>query len=128
MKKPKAKKPAALGEEFDSKLELDFAWELERRRLAGKIAEWRFHPMRFRLAPSVTYTPDFCTKARSDSLELSFFEVKGSWKAKNARDSRTRLQIAAYQFQWFDWYAVTRNPHDGWVFETIHASEAVEPQ
>ena len=125
-KKPRAPKPAAFGEEFDSQLEVDFAWELERQRLAGLIAEWRYHPLRFRIAKNVTYTPDFLTVA-SEMLphtgDLTFIEVKGSWLGKNARDSRTRLQVAAYLYQWFGWEAVTRI--DGvWQFETIHAADA----
>lgn len=119
-KKPKAAKPTALGEVFDSKLELNFAWELERRRLARIIEEWRYHSMRFRLAPNVTYTPDFCARCGD---RLTFYEVKGSWKMKNARDSRTRLQIAAYVYWWFGWQAVTQE--DGqWVFEVIHSVDA----
>ena len=126
VKKPRAPKPAAFGEEFDSQLELDFAWELERQRLAGLICEWRYHPLRFRIAKNVTYTPDFLTVA-SEILphtgDLTFIEVKGSWKQKGGRDSRTRLQVAAYLYQWFGWVGVTRV--DGvWQCEVIHAADA----
>ncbi|MBW2560008.1 MAG: hypothetical protein JRE40_04025 [Deltaproteobacteria bacterium] len=123
--KEKQKKLEALGEEFDSKLELEFAWELERRRLAHMIDEWRYHPMRFRIAKNANYTPDFLTRVGS---RFTIFEVKGSWDSKNARDSRTRLQVAAYMYQWHTWIGVTRSRHKEWVYETIHATEAeVEP-
>ncbi len=124
-KKPDAKKkPEALGEVFDSKLELEFAWELERRRLAGMIDEWLYHPLKFRIARNATYEPDFLTRSGS---RFTVYEVKGSWKAHNARDSRTRLQVAAYMYQWFNWQAVTR-PKSDWCYETIHATDAeVEP-
>ena len=125
-KKPrKAPKPELLayGEVFDSKLEVDFAGELERWRREDLIADWRYHPVRFRLARNVTYTPDFLTVRTASPLVITMYEVKGSWKQKGARDSRTRLQIAAYQFQWFSWYGVTRD-RDVWNFEQIHASAA----
>ena len=121
-RKPDAKKkPEALGEEFDSQLELEFAWELERRRLAGVIDDWFYHPMKFRIAKNCTYEPDFmaCCGTR-----FSVYEVKGSWKSKNARDSRTRLQVAAYRYQFFSWKGVTRDKEGKWIFETIHSTDA----
>lgn len=131
-KKPVASKPVALGEEFDSMLELDFACELEQRRINGVIDEWRYHPMRFRIAKNVTYEPDFLTVQHavkgfpSGDNWFTVYEVKGSWLARNARDSRTRLQVAAYTYQWFSWVAVTREKGI-WSYETIHANEAVDP-
>ena len=120
-KKPKAKKskPTAFDEEFDSQLELDFAEELELWRLEGHISEWRYHPMRFRLARCVTYEPDFLRIPLS-SLDAAqtFYEVKGSWKMKNARDSRTRLEACASLNWWFKWQAVTLE-NGIWRYETI---------
>ena len=127
-KKPRKEKPTLFGEEFDSVLELDFACELEQWRLNRVIHEWRYHPLRFRLAPNVTHEPDFMTVThwRDADTELTIYEVKGSWDMKNARDARTRLQIAAYSFQWFGWQAVTRK-NGLWQFEVIHANQAEEP-
>ena len=127
--KPKKakRKPSAFGEEFDSQLELDFAAELGLWVVAATIDDWRYHALRFRIAKNVSYTPDFFTDGcRGGHYEgLSLFEVKGSWKMKNARDARTKLQVAAYLNQWCSWYAVTRM--DGtWQIETIHAQEALE--
>ncbi len=124
-KKPQTKKPEALGEEFDSKLELDFAWELERRRLSGAIDEWRYHPLKFRIAKNATYEPDFLSRT---GKRFTIYEVKGSWKQKGGRDSRTRLQVAAYMYQWFAWKGVTRAKGGKWVFEAIHSTDVeVEP-
>ena len=124
-KRPHAKKDRALcafGYEFDSKLEVDFAHDLERRYCAKEFADWRYHPMRFWLAKGVTYEPDFRILSHGMVPKLTFYEVKGSWKAKNARDSRTRLKIAASMNQWCDWFAVTREDGE-WVFETIHSTD-----
>jgi hypothetical protein len=129
-KKPREPKPTAFGEEFDSQLEIDFATsELEARRIAGLLSEWRYHPMRFRIGHNVTYTPDFVAVCRVNDLrsaDLAFYEVKGSWASKNARDSRTRLQVAAYMYRWFNWYAVTRGKDGLWHYETIHANDALD--
>jgi len=115
-KKPRVAKPTGYGETFDSPLELDFAAELESLMRNRQIREWRYHPLRFRLAPNVSYTPDFMLVHLNESLAL--YEVKGSWKMKNARDSRTRLEIAAYRYPWFQWHAVTRV--DGaWSYKQI---------
>lgn len=133
-KKPHQPKPTMFGEGFDSMLELDFACELDQWFRDGLITRWDYHPMRFRIAQSVNYTPDFFTEAPSfvrmtdfitrEYAGLSIFEVKGSWNAKNARDARTKLEVAAYLYQWASWYAATRV--DGiWKIETIHAHTAL---
>jgi len=120
-RKPDAKvKPSAFGEEFDSSLELDFAVELETWRCRGTIDEWRYHPMKFRIAQNCTYEPDFLSRQGG---RIIIYEVKGSWLAKGARDSRTRLQVAAYLYQWFSWQGVTREKGI-WRYEDIHATDA----
>jgi hypothetical protein len=124
-RKPRKAKPSAFGEEFDSLLELDFAYELGLWIGNGAIAYWRYHLLRFRIAKNVSYTPDFFTEGRLGGAfaGLAVFEVKGSWKMKNARDARTKLEVAAYQNQWCSWHAVTRDKGI-WKVETIHAHEA----
>ena len=131
-KKPSKPKPLAFGIEFDSKLELDFATWLQAEYYRERISAWRYHALRFQLAPGLTYTPDFLAVPipLSDrglivdpvrSPKVSIYEVKGSWKMKNVRDSRTRLKMAASMFAWLDWYAVTRGDDRDWVFEAIGA-------
>ena len=116
-------KPTGLGEVFDSQLELDFAQVLQGWMLDQTISEWRYHPLRFRLAPSVTYEPDFLIVPHLNEFPLTIYETKGSWLSKNARDSRTRLQIAAHRYPWFHWYAATREK-GVWQYEVIHAKDA----
>jgi hypothetical protein len=123
-KKPCKEKPKALGEAFDSLLELDYAWELERQRLAGEIDEWRYHPLKFRIAKNCTYEPDFLSRK---GQQFIIDEVKGSWKQKGGRDSRTRLEVAAFMYQWFSWRGVLREK-GVWCLELIHSTNAeVEP-
>jgi len=125
-KKPRSVKPTGYGETFDSQLELDFAAELENSLIGRRIREWRYHPLRFRLAPNVTYTPDFMLVHLDESFAL--YEVKGSWKMKNARDSRTRLEIAAYRYPWFQWIAITRDREGVWREEPINCDNGGDPQ
>jgi len=91
--------------EFDSKLEVEFADQLEAFRLAGILELWRHHPMRLSLAVGCTYTPDFGVRLQGRWI---LFETKGHWKQKNARDSHTRLVIAQSCFPWWDWCAVLK--------------------
>jgi hypothetical protein len=123
-KKPRKAKPKALGEEFDSPEELNFAMFLQLLRDNGEIDEWRYHPLKFRIAKNCTYEPDFITRK---GKEFTVYEVKGSWKQKGARDSRTRLEVAAFMYQWFSWKAAICEK-GVWCFEPIHSANAeVEP-
>lgn len=121
-KRPQPERVSRYGFTFDSKLEADFSDALQDWLLREFIVEWRYHPLKFRLAQNVTYEPDFCTWMPSGSdgdYPMSVYEVKGSWQAKNARDSRTRLQIAASLFPYWTWHAVTREDGE-WHYETIN--------
>lgn len=128
-KKPRTPEHLAFGVEFDSGLEVRFAGRLEGLRCANDIAEWYYHPMRFRLAPGLTYEPDFGAAVSSSQphesitrhYDFIIYEVKGSWKSKNARDSRTRLKVAASMFPCFEWYGVTPGELSAWDFERMSA-------
>lgn len=112
------------GIEFDSRLEVLFALYLEGGKHSRDIEYWHYHPIRIRLAPGLTYTPDFVSlpAAQLDrdsiSQRLRVYEVKGSWQSKNARDSKTRLKVAASMFPCWDWFGVTAGD-DGWEFEQM---------
>lgn len=82
---------------YRSKLEMWFAYELERRRLAEQWDWVRYEPLAFRLANGVRYTPDFVVQHRH---ELIVYEVKG-W-SRNRRDGLTRLKWLAK-----DWPTLT---------------------
>ena len=42
-----------------NKTESRYAEHLQIKLLAGEILEWRFEPIRLKLAPKTFYTPDF---------------------------------------------------------------------
>jgi hypothetical protein len=115
--KPRAPKPTGFGFEFDSKLELEYATHLELLAKAGEIEEWLYHPIRVRLAKNCTYEPDFGVWREGNHLTL--YEVKGSWLAKNARDSRTRLLIAASMYLRWRWVAVLKDT-GRWAYEVMN--------
>ena len=92
------------------------------RERGSVVDEWRYHPIRVRLARNCTYEPDFGVWDKDGLLTLC--EVKGSWLAKNARDSRTRLIIAASMFHRWAWLAVTRESGI-WRFERMSLTEGV---
>jgi hypothetical protein len=120
--KPKKAKAVAYGIEFDSNDEALLAVELEEWKRQGKIDDWRYHPIKVRLAVGCMYTPDFGA-LHSDTGHWALYEYKGSWKMKNARDSRTRLKIAAELYPWWMWYGVTKEK-GVWQFEQIsHVKE-----
>jgi len=112
---------------YDSTTEAHFAQYVEALAKAecgffeGRVMiDWDYHPMTFNLARGLTYTPDFgLVLSLGVTRRYVLVEVKGSWKAKNARDSRTRLLVAAERFQMFEWLAVTGGPPKDWVVEWI---------
>lgn len=129
------------GRAYDSHTEERFAGYLEGARIAGNVLEWRYHPHTFNLTPHligppVTYTPDFGALMRGEiegprvgaarSPRWCLFEVKGSWKAKNARDSRTRLRVAAALFPWFRWFAVDSDTGRRWKIAEIGGEEGLD--
>jgi hypothetical protein len=114
-RKPKKEKPVKYDNAFDSGLEIQYADEAEAYKKIGRIDSWMYHPIRVRLAHGCNYTPDFGLRMLG---EFVLIETKGSWKAKGARDSRTRLQIAQQMFPWWIWVDVTKDKH-GFVYKVI---------
>lgn len=53
-----------------------------------------------------SYLPDWLF-VDSESLVMTFAEVKGSWQAKNARAGRVKLKAAADRYWFFRWLALT---------------------
>jgi hypothetical protein len=93
---------------------------------------WWHQAITFVLPGGVRYTADFLWEPGSGDFMLPdsrriVEEVKFDWATKNARDSRTRLRIAAALFPEFEFRAVSRPPADpgsrrrvGWLEEVIH--------
>ena len=129
----------AIGPEYDSRLEERFAAWLEGERIAGRLVDWSYHPMRFNLAPALTYEPDFGVVVRprenaawdlatgevigtaDGPTRYRLVEVKGSWSQKNGRESRAKLKMAAALHPWFEWVGATNPTGNAWKFEPIGA-------
>jgi hypothetical protein len=63
-----------------NKNEAAYARELDHRQRDGKIARYRFEPMKFRLADLAFYTPDFAVQLPDGTIE--FHDVKPGYRQK----------------------------------------------
>jgi hypothetical protein len=64
------------------------------------------HPFTVLLSTKREYTPDFLIEYPDGRIQVE--EVKGNIKQKNARDSITRLHLAAAKLPMFDWRLTMR--------------------
>lgn len=122
VKKPTEKRTKSRGM---NKTETCYAAYLEVLKVAGEILSYEFEAIRLNIGERAWYTPDFFvlrhtidTERPGNALAVEFHEVKGSWKAKNQRDARTRIKSAAKQFPHFEFLAVTKNG-GGWDREVF---------
>ena len=101
---------------YASNLERDYAEYLTALKLAGKISDWRYEPLSFRLADKdkgqVWYKPDFLVEYPDGKFTLD--EVKGYMRVAD----RIRLLVAASRFPWFRFRLVTREKKD-WVIKEV---------
>jgi len=81
-----------------------YAWELLVDQRQGKILDFQFERMVFRLTTPyqgtriVSYTPDFCVVLLDGSIR--FDEVKGPFVRE---DADLKFKMAADMFPWFGW-------------------------
>lgn len=80
------------GQVYRSKSEADYALILEAKRQAGEILWWQYEPITLKLAPKLSYTPDFFVMLPTG--ELIAIEVKGFPRD----DAMAKLKIAAKLF------------------------------
>jgi len=92
-----------------NKTEAAYADNLEAKKKAGVIIDWKFEALKFRLADRTFYTPDFLV-INKDNMEL--IEVKGFWRD----DARVKIKVAREMFPWFAWTAV-KVYRGGWKYE-----------
>ena len=97
-------------------LEKRYAAHLELRRQTGEIADWKFEPLKLKLAPATFYGPDFGVQRLDGSVELH--ETKGHWED----DARVKVKVAAAMFPWFRFVGARwdKNVKD-WKFEEFTA-------
>jgi hypothetical protein len=101
---------------YANKTEAAYGNLLELRKMAGEIVDYKYEPLKFRLADRTYYTPDFLVV---HTTHFEIHETKGFWKD----DARVKIKVAAEQFPWFIFWAVT-NPSrkletTGWEWELI---------
>jgi hypothetical protein len=126
MEGPAPKKRRTARRRAMNRTEAAYAAQLELRRAAGEIRSFEFEAVRLNIGEGAWYTPDFLVLRFTveTGFTVEFHEVKGSWKAKNARDGRTRLKAAAKQYPWARFVAVTKRrlrdaSGPGWDVEEI---------
>lgn len=98
-------------QEYDSKLEAEWAARLQTLHAEGTVEWWRYKPMRLRIGVSggggtkrrVTsfYTADFGAVSGD---EFILYEVKGHWREA----ARVRIRAAADMYPMFRFVAVSR--------------------
>jgi len=87
------------------------AQELDIRKRAGEILDYRFEGVKLRLADYTFYTPDFFITYR-DHFEV--MEVKGFWRD----DARVKIKVAAAMYPFFKFVAVQWKKRQ-WIYEEI---------
>jgi hypothetical protein len=79
-----------------NKTEAAHASDLELRKRIGEVLDYRWEPLRLKLAPDCTYEPDFMVLMADYSVE--FHEVKGGFITD---DGMVKARVAAQMFPWF---------------------------
>lgn len=107
-----------------SKAEVEYAQELEFRRLGGEIADWGYERITFRLADRTRYTPDFDVLYPDGRFEL--VEIKATWtgggknRAGWTKDSKIKFKVARESFPMFTFRAFRKLPkREGAGFEEV---------
>lgn len=90
-----------------NKTEQRYAMELDLAVKAGHFVWWEYEPIRLKLAPQTTYTPDFLVLNTDRTLD--FHEIKGShWED----DARAKFKIAVEKY-WMFGFKVVQFTKDG---------------
>lgn len=92
-----------------NKTEEKYCHLLENMKRSGEIIDYKFEPMKFRLAKDTTYCPDFMVVYEN---YIEFVEIKGFLRD----DARVKFKCAAEMYSIFSWKMIKLN-HGTW--ETI---------
>jgi hypothetical protein len=120
--RPKIRARVRVGIEYASRLEAEFAAELQWWKESGQIQIWRYEPIVLRLGPGLTYRPDFWVVWKDGSV--GFVEVKG-WMRD---DARVKLLTAAEQYPEFRFLLATKpgGKRGQWVLTEINGNGHAE--
>lgn len=95
-----------------NKTEQAYAELLEEQKAAGLVLDWKFHPMRIRLADNTYYEVDFLVFHADHTLAIH--ETKGGYTSDKGQ---LKIKLVAELMPWFGFYkAVKRAKKDGGGF------------
>lgn len=83
-----------------NRLETKYAAHLDTLVAVHEVRQYRFEPMKLRLAPSTYLDVDFLVWMDNNTVELH--EVKGHWED----DARVKIKVAATMFPWWRFVGV----------------------
>jgi hypothetical protein len=134
LKPSRAKRSPIDHRDYKSNLERRYAEELESRKIAGDIIDWRYEPIKLHLGGGAWFTPDFLVVVNGPVAGLhwestpgdmdaelhvtmwcgmEFHEVKGHWEEA----AKVRLKVAVEKYPWFSFFVVTAGGKKGGAFE-----------
>lgn len=92
--------------------EAAYGRHLELRKAAGEVLWYAFEGIKFRLADSTFYTPDFSVMLANNEIEIH--EVKGFWQD----DARVKIKVAAEMYPFKFIAVMPRSKRDGGGWKT----------
>lgn len=98
-----------------NKTEAAYAALLDVDKAAGRIVDWKFHPMNVRLAANTFYEVDFLVL--DADLRISIHEVKGEYTTDKGQ---MKIKLCAEALPWFKFLKVTKlslKNGGGWKIE-----------
>jgi hypothetical protein len=104
-------------------LEKKYAQHLEMRKMVGEIIDYKFEPLKLKLAPSTFYNPDFLLLMPDRTIELH--ETKGSSKNRSTGvtkpfyedDAIVKIKVASTMFPEFIFVMAWEEKGVGWKFK-----------
>lgn len=96
-----------------NKTEREYADLLDQQKAAGQIIDYKFHPMRIRLADNTYYEVDFLVLHGDHSLAIH--ETKGGYTSEKGQ---LKIKLVAELMPWFGFFkAVKQTKKDGGGFK-----------
>lgn len=92
-----------------------YSLRLEAQRQRGEIIDWKFHPLRVRLADATYYEVDFLV-LHSD-MRIAIHETKGGFTTDKGQ---LKIKLCAEVLPWFVFYKAVKQPEKlggGWKLE-----------
>ena len=102
-----------------NKLEARYSRLLDLERAAGRIVDWHYEAVKFRLARLCFLTPDFLVIYPDGRREMH--DVKGFMED----DALVKIKVAAQLYQDFRFVAVTRRKSE-WKYQRFELADGLE--